>query len=257
MSILNQHDLLGEPVKITLSRENKMATIVLVHGSTSGGWVWKEIALTLRDAGHEVYTPTLTGLGERVHLLSREIGLDTQITDIVNVLLFEDLHDVILVGHSLAGMIITGVADQVPERIAKLIYLDAVIPENGESVLDLAPPEANKVQEQRVQAKGDGWLIPVSGDSNDVTDRHRPHPWKVVTDKLILKNKTRGEIPCAYIRCSADKQPGTSWQLGTEISWRRVQAMGWSIYEVDTVHQISQDPEPKAKILLDIVNGSV
>jgi len=232
-----------------------MATIVLVHGGTSGGWAWKEIALKLRYVGHEVYTPTLTGLGERVHLLSREIGLDTQITDIGNVLQFEDLQDVILVGHSLAGMIITGVADQVPERIAKLIYLDAVVPENGESALDLTPPEVNKIQEQRVHAKGDGWLFPVLGASNDATDRHRPHPMKVFTDKLILKNKVRGEIPCIYIRCSADKQPGTPWQLGTEISWRRVQAMGWLIYEVDTVHQISQDSGSKAKILLDIVNG--
>ncbi len=232
-----------------------MATIVLVHGSTSGGWVWKEIALKLRDAGHEVYTPTLTGLGERVHLLSREIGLDTQITDIVNVLQYEDLQDVILVGHSLAGMIITGVADQVPERIAILIYLDALVPENGESVLDLGSPEVNKFQAQQVHAKGDGWLIPVSGNSNDVTDRHRPHPWKVVTDKLILKNKARGGLPCVYIRCTADKQPGTPMQLGTEISWRRVQAMGWRIYEVNTVHQISQDSESKAKILLDIVSG--
>jgi len=234
-----------------------MATFLLVHGATSGGWVWKEIALKLRDAGHEVYSPTLTGLGERVHLLSREIGLDTQITDIVNVLQYEDLHDVILVGHSLAGMIITGVADQVPERIAKLIYLDALIPENGESALDLGAPEVNKFQEQRVHAKGDGWLFPVYGDSNDATDRHRPHPWKVVTDKLTLKNKARGEIPCVYIRCSADKQPGTSWQLGMEISWRRVQAMGWRIYEVNTVHQISQDSESKAKILLDIYSDPV
>jgi len=133
-----------------------LATIVLVHGKTSGGWAWKPIVSKLREKGHEVYTPTLTGLGERVYLLTREIGLDTQITDIVNVLVFEDLHDVILVGHSLAGMIITGVADQVPERISRLIYLDAVLPENGENSIDLLEPEAKKMTEYIVQTQGDG-----------------------------------------------------------------------------------------------------
>ena len=155
-----------------------MATIVLVHGGTSGGWAWKPIASKLRDKGHEVYTPTLTGLGERVHLLTREIGLDTQIADIVNVLVFEDLHDVILVGHSLAGMIITGVADQVPERISKLIYLDSFLPENGESIMDLTLPEMRKTIDQMVQTQGEGWLFPVVAETKDETDRHRPHPWK-------------------------------------------------------------------------------
>ena len=231
-----------------------MATIVLVHGGTSGGWAWKPITSKLRDKGHEVYTPTLTGLGERVHLLTREVGLDTQITDIVNVLVFEDLHDVILVGHSLGGMIITGVADQVPERISKLIYLDSFLPENGESIIDLTLPEIRKTIDQMVQAQGDGWLFPVVAEPKDGTDRHRPHPWKVLTDKLNLRNKARRNFPCVYIRFSADKQPGQPIQIWMEPSWQRAKSLGLDVYEVDTVHSISQDSDAKAKILIDLVD---
>jgi len=233
-----------------------LATIVLVHGGTSGGWAWKPIASKLRSEGHEVYTPTLTGLGERVHLLTREIGLDTQITDIVNVLTFEDLHDVILVGHSVAGMIITGVADQVPERISRLIYLDAVLPENGESIMDLLVPEWRKVTEHMIQTQGDGWLFPVIADSKDKkNDRHRPHPSKVFNDKLNLTRQAKENIASVYVRFTADKQPGQPFQLGLEISWQRAKSLGLDIYDVDTVHSISFDADAKTRILIELVDG--
>lgn len=232
-----------------------MSTIVLVHGGTSGGWAWKPVASKLRNEGHEVYTPTLTGLGERVHLLTREISLDTQITDIVNVLVFEDLHYVILVGHSMAGMIITGVADKIPERISRLIYLDAILPENGENSMDLLVPELRKVTEHMIQTQGDGWLFPVIADSKEeITDRHRPHPFRVWTDKLNMTRKARGNIASVYVRFTADKQPGTPWQLSFEISWRRAKSLGLDVYEVDTVHSISQDSDAKAKILIELLN---
>jgi pimeloyl-ACP methyl ester carboxylesterase len=232
-----------------------VATIVLVHGGTSGGWVWKPIASKLRDEGHEVYTPTLTGLGERVHLLTREVGLDTQITDIVNMLTFEDLHGVILVGHSVAGMIITGIADQVPKRISRLVYLDAFLPENGESLMDLLEPEWKKVTEHVVQTQGDGWLFPVVADSKDEkSDRHRPHPFKVFTDKLNLKNRARGDIASVYVRFAADKQPGQPWQLSFGSSWQRAKELGLDVYEVDTVHSISHDSDAKASILIEVIN---
>jgi len=202
-----------------------------------------------------VYTPTLTGVGERVHLLTRETGLDTQITDIVNVLAFEDLHDVILVGHSLSGMVITGVADQVPERIAKLIYLDAFLPANGESSIDLLLPAGRKIFDQMVHTQSDGWLFPVVRDLKDENDRHRPHPSKVMTDKLILKKKARGQIACIYIRFSADKQPGQVAQIWMELSWQRALSLGLQVYEVDTVHSITQDSDAKAKILIELVDG--
>jgi pimeloyl-ACP methyl ester carboxylesterase len=232
-----------------------MATLVLVHGTTAGGWVWKHIASRLRDAAHKVHTPTLTGLGERVHLLTREVGLDTHITDVVNVLFYEDLHDVILVGHSYAGMVITGVADQVPEQVAGLVYFDAVVPENGESCLDVVAPELRKEMEQRVRTEGDGWLVPVMRGPNDVPAKNAPHPWKSWIDSLMLKNRATQNIPCTYVRFSADKQPGTLFQLALETSWQRAQSRRWRLHEVDTVHQILPDPEPKAAVLLSLVCG--
>jgi len=232
-----------------------LATIGLVHGGTSGGWAWKPISTKLREEGHEVYSPTLTGVGERVHLLTQEIGLDTQITDIVNVLVFEDLHDVVLVGHSLGGMIITGVADQVPERISNLIYLDSFLPENGESIMDLTLPEMRKTIDQMIQFQGDGWLFPVVAEPKNGTDRHRPHPWKVLTDKLNLKNKARVNFPCVYIRFSGDKQPGQPLQIWMEPSWQRAKSLGLDVYEVDTVHSITQNPDSKAKILIELIDN--
>jgi len=117
-----------------------MATFVLVHGGWAGSVVWQELAPRLRKAGHEVYAPTLTGIGARKHLLSREIDLDTHIQDAIGVIDDADLSDVVLVGHSYGGMVISGVADRVPEKLASLVYLDAFVPENGQSCLSLLPP---------------------------------------------------------------------------------------------------------------------
>jgi pimeloyl-ACP methyl ester carboxylesterase len=231
----------------------KMATLVLVPGTTAGGWVWKDVTRRLREAGHEVYTPTLTGLGERAHLLTHEVGLTTHVTDIVNVLRYEALHEVILVGHSYAGMVITGVADQVPERIKALIYFDAAVPENGEAMVDSMPAGIRQEMEQRVQREGEGWLIPVARGPNDLPARNTPHPWKAWAEPLILKNPAAQQIPCVYVRFSADKQPGAFFQLAMETAWQRAQARGWRLCEVDTVHQILPDPEPKATILLDLI----
>src|SRR5215469_8310109 len=108
-----------------------MATFVLVHGGWAGAVVWRQLAPRLRKAGHEVYAPTLTGIGARKHLLSHEINLDTHIQDVIGVIDDADLSDIVLVGHSYGGMVITGVADRVPEKVVSLVYLDAFVPENG------------------------------------------------------------------------------------------------------------------------------
>jgi pimeloyl-ACP methyl ester carboxylesterase len=117
-----------------------MATYVLVHGGAHGGWCYGPVARILRSAGQEVHAPTLTGLGDRSHLLRPGIDLDTHIADIVEVLHYEDLRDVILVGHSYGGMVITGVADRAPDRVGDLVYLDAATPANGQSLVDIAGP---------------------------------------------------------------------------------------------------------------------
>ena len=116
-----------------------MTTFVLVHGAWHGGWCYKRVARLLRQAGHDVYTPTLTGLGERAHLMNRAIALDTHVQDIVGVIRCEELSDVVLCGHSYGGMVITGVAEQMAAKIRSLVYLDAFVPENGKCLFDYLP----------------------------------------------------------------------------------------------------------------------
>jgi pimeloyl-ACP methyl ester carboxylesterase len=118
-----------------------MANFVLVHGAWIGGWCWRPNAQALRKAGHEVFTPTLTGLGERSHLMNPSINLDTHVADIVNVIKHEELSDIVLVGHSYGGMVVTGVADTLADKIRSLVYLDAFVPESGQALVDLAPPK--------------------------------------------------------------------------------------------------------------------
>jgi pimeloyl-ACP methyl ester carboxylesterase len=131
-----------------------MATFVLVHGSWAGSVVWKELAPRLRKAGYEVYAPSLTGIGARKHLLSREIDLNTHIQDVIGVIDDADLSDIVLVGNSYGGMVISGVADRIPEKVASLVYLDAFVPENGQSNLSLLPPGVHLAT-----VPGEDWLV--------------------------------------------------------------------------------------------------
>lgn len=131
-----------------------MATVVLVHGGWASGVVWRQLAPRLRKAGHEVYAPTLTGIGERKHLLNRKINLDTHIQDVIGVIDDEDLSDIVLVGHSYGGMVISGVADRVPERVASLVYLDAFVPENGQSLFSALPSDR-----RLTTVPGEDWLV--------------------------------------------------------------------------------------------------
>jgi pimeloyl-ACP methyl ester carboxylesterase len=125
-----------------------------VHGGWAGSVVWRELAPRLRGTGHEVDAPTLTGIGARKHLLSREIDLDTHIQDVIGVIDDADLSDIVLVGHSYGGMVISGVADRVPEKIASLVYLDAFVPENGQSLLSVLPPDRHITT-----VPGKDWLV--------------------------------------------------------------------------------------------------
>jgi pimeloyl-ACP methyl ester carboxylesterase len=138
-----------------------MAAYMLVGGAWLGGWCWRPVARRLREAGHEVYPVTPTGLGERSHLSNPEVDLDTHVTDVVNLVEFEDLRDVVLLGHSYAGIVVTGVADRIPERLSLLVYLDAGPAPAGASFLDTQPPKVREHTERRVAESGDGWLLPV------------------------------------------------------------------------------------------------
>ena len=139
-----------------------MTTFVLVHPAWFGGWCWRKVSPVLRARGHEVFAPTLTGLGERAHLASQKVGLEMHVEDVANVLEYEDLRQVILVGNSSGGMVITGVADRMPERIAHLVYLDAFVPEDGQSMLDIIPAERRPLMEALVQKEVSGWFYRAS-----------------------------------------------------------------------------------------------
>ncbi|MBN42417.1 MAG: alpha/beta hydrolase [Alphaproteobacteria bacterium] len=137
-----------------------MATFVLVHGAWHGGWCWSRVTPHLRAAGHAVYTPTMTGFGERSHLLSPDVGLETNVMDIANVLEWESLTDVILVGASYGGMVTTSVADRMPERIAALIYINAFIATDGVSQNDMLPDWRRQMIEEEIAADPDAWRMP-------------------------------------------------------------------------------------------------
>jgi pimeloyl-ACP methyl ester carboxylesterase len=195
-----------------------MATIVIVHGMFDGGWSWRGVKRRLEGAGHSVYTPTLTGLGERAHLANPTIDLDTHIQDILNVLQYEDLADVRLVGHSLAGLIVSSVADRARERLARLIYLDAHVPENGEAFLDLVGDERRATLEQVVRAQGEGWRLPPpifasdpGADSRATEEvwrwfqpRLASQPFKTLTQPVRLAHSADATLQRAYILCGKD-----------------------------------------------------
>jgi pimeloyl-ACP methyl ester carboxylesterase len=141
---------------------SSMVDFVLVHGTWGGGWQWGAVAARLRAAGHRVFAPTLTGLGEREHLVTRETGLDTHIDDVANLVAWESLQEIVLAGTSYGGLVISGVADRMPERIKTLVYLDAALPQNGKCMLDLVPPERRATVESLARQHGDGYRVPTS-----------------------------------------------------------------------------------------------
>jgi pimeloyl-ACP methyl ester carboxylesterase len=189
-----------------------MATFVLVHGSCHGGWCWKKVTPLLSIAGHEVYTPTLTGLGERSHLVSRDIGLDTHILDIIQVLEYENLSKVTLVGHSYGGLVIGGVAEKVPERIIRLIYVDAYIPQNNKSAFDIVPGLETIYKKRALKEQGREWLVASyepeefgvinHDDINWMTTRLSPMPWHTHDQPIRITNAKAKRLPKSYISCT-------------------------------------------------------
>ena len=165
---------------------------VIVHGAWGGGWSFKKIDQLLTENGNTVYRPTLTGQGEKVHLATKEVNLKTHFNDIINTILFEELYNVILVGHSYGGMVISGVAERIPERIKRLIYVDAFVPEDMESVRDLKENPLGSLNEM-------GYIVPSWISIKKTPPKDVPHPGKTFTDKISLKNKKRLNIPTTYI----------------------------------------------------------
>lgn len=241
------------------------AVYVLVHAAWHGGWCWKKVVPLLRERGHEVHTPTLTGLGDRAHLINPEIGLETHIQDIVNVLEYEDLDRVILVGHSSSGAVVTGVAERVPERFAHIVYLDAFVPDNGQSLMDLIPPDRRQGMEQRVQAEGQGWLLPSlapvpwdqflrdvwriaeEADRRWMLTRLGPTPFRIFNDPVRLSNLAARKLPRTFIRCL--QWPNPMFDRYADTARRTV---GWRCRELAASHEpFITHPQELANLLLE------
>ncbi|MQA34658.1 alpha/beta hydrolase [Modestobacter roseus] len=230
-----------------------MSTFVLVHGAWHGGWCWDRVAPLLRAAGHEVHTPTLTGLSERAHLLSPQVGLDTHTEDVTRLIEVLDLTDVVLVGHSYAGHVVSMVADRVPERIRRRVFLDAFVGSDGETAVSLQPETVAHHWAESAAEQGFGWLVPVrklsvlgvteQADVDWLTPRLTAHPWKTYTDPLRLSGAADA-VPAAFIEC-------VSWMRVFQSQADRARERGWPVHELETGHE-AMVTAPKA--LADVLH---
>ena len=239
--------------------KNNKPHFLLIHGAWHGGWVWNEISEILRYQRYSVSTPTLTGLGEKKHLLSSKITIETFIEDVVNHIIFEDLNNIILVGHSFAGSVISGVADKLKDRIQKLIYFDAMILIDGQKPFDITPKET---VEQRIElAKKFGNNISIPAPSPDafgvfdikksllLEEKLTPHPLSAFQSKLILKNEVGNGIPLSYIFCT--KPVYKSLESSREV----VRKMKWPIFELNAGHDaMLTHPKETLNLLMKICN---
>ncbi|MGB8399820.1 alpha/beta fold hydrolase [Bradyrhizobium sp.] len=212
-------------------------TFLVCHGAWSAGWAWKKMHPLMQAAGHRLVTPTYTGLGERAHLANPSIDLETHIADVLNVITYEDLRDIVLLGHSYGGMVATGVADRARDRVTQLIYLDAFVPNNGQSLLDLN--EVARTRMQELAASGDGWRVPPNPTPPDtsaadlewLTARRVDMPIKCFEMKLKLQGGAL-TLPRSYIYATRITPADTFGQFAT----RTKSEAGWRYFEIDASH---------------------
>jgi pimeloyl-ACP methyl ester carboxylesterase len=218
------------------------STFVLVHGAWGGGWDWRHVADLLTADGNMVFRPTLTGQGEHSNLSSTNIDLDTHIQDIVNVILWENLHDVVLMGHSYGGMVITGVADRVPDRIKRVVYLDALLPKNGESVNKI-------VAKQILRPVKDGFIIAPWVTGNPPPPHDVPMPAMTFSEPITLTNQDAAmKVPTTYIlTVEAGKKPE---QDDFYRSYVRAQGYGWPVEIMEGDHNVQRShPQELVRLL--------
>jgi len=237
-----------------------MATYVLVHGAWHGSWCWKRVRKALQNAGHEVFTPTLTGIGERSHLNSPSVNLSTHIADVVNLFRWEEISNVILCGHSYAGFVISGVADRIPERIRALVYLDAFVPESGECLFDLVPPEQARDTRHQAQTTGDGWKVaPISGEIFHVNPRDLAWMNAQCTPQSIACFEERVELTEGLGRIrDVTHILATGFREGSPfpVSHQRAVARGWKLHTIASGHDVMLDaPDELTAFLLEFAQS--
>jgi pimeloyl-ACP methyl ester carboxylesterase len=216
-------------------------TIVIVHGAWGGSWAFRKVEALLREKGFNVYRVQLTGQGERVHLAKPDIGLSTHIDDVVNTILFEDLHDIILMGHSYGGMVITGVADRVPDRIRRLVYVDAFLPNDGESVVSLVGTRGDWL---KPMIKGD-YIVPPWVKPDQPPPKDVPQPLKTFTESIVLKNKAGLKVPATYILtvdAGKEAKDDDFWPQA-----QRARERGWPVQQLTADHN-AQWSAPEALV---------
>jgi pimeloyl-ACP methyl ester carboxylesterase len=232
---------LTSPVTGGAQNENKKSIYVIVHGAWGGSWAFKKVDSLITAQGHVVYRPSLTGQGERVHLASADVNLTTHVNDVVNLILFEGLRDIILVGHSYGGMVITGVANKVHDRIRKLIYLDAMVPNDGETVMGLMDPKGEGLKSM---IQGD-YIVPPWVRADQKPPKDVPHPLKTFTEPIELKNAEVKKILTTYILTvdpGKKAEEDTFWKFA-----QRAKERGWP------VHQMNADHNPQWSASEDLV----
>jgi pimeloyl-ACP methyl ester carboxylesterase len=234
---------------------SKTKTFVLLHGAWHGGWCWNRVAEPLRAAGHRVYTPTQTGLGERSHLISKNVTLDVFVQDLVNVFEWEDLNDVILVGHSFGGIASTGAAERIPERIHHLVYLDSLILQSGQSAFDAIPSDVAEARRKTAQEFSGGVSIPVPDPKTfGITDpadvawlkaKCTPHPLQTYETRLTLKNPIGHGPPVTYVAVKPDYGPTVAVRQYAKTR------KDWNYVEIQAAHDAMVD-QPQA--VIDIIS---
>lgn len=229
-----------------------MAIYVLLHAAWAGGWQWRQVATRLQQAGHEVLRPTFTGLGERAHLATAETNLQLHIQDIMGLFAYEELSDVILVGHSYAGMVITAVAERVPERIAHLVYVDAFVPQHGQSLGDIIGPELRHYFTRIAERYGDGWRVPHDRPGSPPSSKRTDQPLKTMMDIVEVNNPATLRILRTYIACT---QKSVDWPFTPILvqTATYVRAKGWRYRELPTNHYPMETmPQELTSLLLEI-----
>jgi pimeloyl-ACP methyl ester carboxylesterase len=233
-----------------------MASFVLVHSAWHGSWCWKRVRKSLQAAGHEVFTPTLTGVADRSHLLTRDVDLSTHIQDVVNLIEWEELTDIVLCGHSYGGCVVTGVADRIPERIRSLVYLDAFVPGDGENQFQHLPEMLAKIIVEGTQSVGDGWKTPpvpaaifnVNAADRDWVDRLcTVHPFAAMQERLPLTGGLQRIGNISYILA-------TGWNGASPFPpfYERAKAKGWKTSTVPSGHDVMLDlPDDLTQALIE------
>ena len=239
----------------TAQAQGAPKTFVLVHGTWHGGWCWRRVADALERKGHKVYAESLTGLGDRSHLLTKDVNLTTHVNDVVNLVKWEDLKDVVLVGHSSAGFVITQAAEQIGPSVASIVYLDAFVPQPGDNLISLANPGPRKALEEAV-ARGDLVAKPVPSaafkvnikDQPWVDAKCTPHPLAAVAEKVTAVGAHEKIARKTYIRAKGFDSPVFDQTLA-----KMKTSPGWKTYEVASGHDVMVDmPERLVEILLEV-----